>query len=649
MRPLTKETASNLKPLNPPTTDRIKVGLASDSKHFVMHPFGITQHNGTYAEGRPSFKANTLMRAFPERQQLTYDKWKVGATDNTAEIMYHRWPSGQVIWDDDAFSVYQYLVATRLRQGINAENIARFRQNGLLPLHELDLHPVNPLAKYQELALVNCYDAEGYALFMEQGTGKTGIVVARVCNEAPEHRRKTGKPYLVLVVCPKQLRFNWCAEFEKFGTCKGRVTRLTGENAVDRLKEIIIGVKAEPDDDFCVIVASYDHLWRSPELQNIPWDLAVADESHYGKNPQAKRTEALHKLRDASRQRMVLTGTPITNSIFDLWSQLEFLGEGWSGFTNYYQFTQFYGVWDRSQDGTGFDKVVGLQNLPFMQERLARTSLIIRKAEALPDLPDKVYDTIETSMTKEQQEIYQEVALNLMVEVENELSRDDPKQMIVQNILTKLLRLAQITSGFIVYDPVRNDDGEELRPAILDRFDPNPKLEDLVKILKEKGRNDKTIVWACFIQDIRSIMARLRMEGIDAVSFYGETKEAEREEAVRRFNEDPHCKVFVGNQAAGGTGLNLLGYPPGSEHADLYDTNANHIIYYSQNWSMPQRAQSEDRAHRRGTRTHVQITDLMIPGTIDEEIRKRVTAKIDVANFVSDVRSILRNVFNREF
>jgi SNF2 family DNA or RNA helicase len=205
-----------------------------------------------------------------------------------------------------------------------------------------------------------------------------------------------------------------------------------------------------------------------------------------------------------------------------------------------------------------------------------------------------------------------------------------------------LLRLAQITSGFYKWNPTYNEEGEVVAEGGVDRFDPNPKIEALIEILKEKGPNDKTIVWANWIQDIKSIRARLEQEGIGCVTFYGGTKEDDRAIAEYEFNHNADIKVFVGNPAAGGTGLNLLGYPPGE--GDDYPSNCNHVIYYSQDWSSIKRSQSEDRAHRRGTREPVRITDLCIPRTIDEEIRARVLKKRINAASIADVREILRNV-----
>ena len=212
----------------------------------------------------------------------------------------------------------------------------------------------------------------------------------------------------------------------------------------------------------------------------------------------------------------------------------------------------------------------------------------------------------------------------------------NPKAMTVNNILTQMLRLAQITSGFITWDAELDADGNPLSRSV-EAFPMNQKLDRLVDLIKENGEG-KIFVWATFVFDIRAIAARLELEGIKAVTFYGGTSEADRAEAERQFNFEPSCKVFIGNPAAGGTGLNLLGYPPGDDTATTF---CDRVIYYSQNWSMVQRAQSEDRCHRRGTKQQVRITDLCCPNTIDEEIRDRVVLKRARALEITDLRDIL--------
>lgn len=772
MKVLSEATDRLFRPIEFSTHDRLHVSLNAEGDRFICSFY----QEVTDRRGYPSYNVRRYFVArFPERRQLDgLCVWELAATDTTANLIDKVWPASQLIMDDDAKVIYQYCLATTERQDQVAEAVAHYKADKTLPSQQFDLHCTNKLASYQQVGLYCSVQSEGYGLFMEQGTGKTAVVIARICNEAKalgqqipaeilvkaentirqaqtairknreellenaktraqrfrarlmkiveerarrrlveihfvgvaaemikraqdtldnvnrqatyeraraetkalqfkalsnkkaeadaddfatvtmneakaqaaaliaKSRVKAKKPrmYRAIIVCPNNVRQNWYREFEKFATEPGQVTVLRG-GQVERAKLLVEAFTPDGDSKYTVIITSYETLIRSwNAIRMVEWDLSVLDESHYIKSQGSKRYKFALQLRDRSKRRMVLTGTPITNTPLDLFTQFEFMGKGFSGFRTWNAFRQFYGVYNTSAQG--HQALVGMQNLPFMQERLARLSFIIHKTEALPDLPDKVYDISEVEMTAEQAEYYNQLARTLALEIERDLESGGPKQLVVNNILTKLLRLAQITSGFITWDATYDEDGNVVSARQIDRLDPNPKLEALVELLKEKGPNDKTLVWACWVQDIRSIAARLALEGIDAVTFYGGTSEADRQEAERRFNEDPNCRVFIGNPAAGGVGLNLLGYPPNGDGS--HATNCNHVIYFSQNWSPTARSQSEDRAHRRGTRENVRITDLCVPNTIDEDIRERVLQKRTRALEIADIRATLNNV-----
>jgi SNF2 family DNA or RNA helicase len=276
-----------------------------------------------------------------------------------------------------------------------------------------------------------------------------------------------------------------------------------------------------------------------------------------------------------------------------------------------------------------------------IQERLARQAYLIKKVDALPDLPPKVYDIHEVEMTAEQETVYRQLCETLMAEFENMLADADGKDvLVVNNILTQMLRLAQITSGFVGIPQVVDEMGNVVQTAKINRFDPNPKIEAIVEILKEKEPEQKTIIWTNWVQNIKTLKARLDYEGIKAVTYYGDTSEADRAFAVTSFNEDPATKVLIGNPRAGGVGLNLLGHKIGGEAT----TYCDHVIYFSQNWSAVDRSQSEDRPHRRGTSCHVRYTDLVVPATIDEEIRCRVMDKRTSALKIQDVRAVISRI-----
>jgi len=660
MKPLTKATARILQPIKLQDSDRLELTLQKDGEAFTARVYAVTKDsNGKDVKGLASWGARTtFIERVPERSRLGRDggasgwveSWTIGATDTTVAVISALWPIQQVIFrDQDTVTMFNYLVTSSLNYDFAAELSAHYQETKTAPPASFPKKDGITLAPYQITATAISKRVEAFALFMEMGTGKTAISVTRMCADALQNT--SGKALKVIIVTPKNVRTNWVDEIEKFAVCKGRTTVIRGGN-LDRIKLLLDAFSnLTPDEKFTAIIVSYESMVRMmPALKGVEWDLAILDEGHFIKSGKTKRAHAAMELREIVKKRMLLTGTPITNSPLDLYTQLEFLGRGFSGFRSFAAFAKFYGVFAKNSE-TGMRKLIAFQNMPFMRERLSRYSFIIRKEEALPDLPAKVHDVIEVEMTPEQVQVYSDLRDTLAAEIEGELNRaGDKASLAVNNSLTKLLRLAQITSGFLpLQEEIFDENGEFKIQKDLYRFDPNPKLDALVEAVKDDmiDPNNKTIIWAHFVQDIRSIRARLEMEGINAVTYYGATKDEDRENAIRSFNNDPNVRVFIGNQGAGGTGVNLLGYDVkknGNGASSDNETNANHVIYYSQDWSSPKRSQSEDRAHRRGTRAPVRITDLVVPNSIDEEIRIRVLKKRTMAFAISDVREILRAV-----
>lgn len=683
IEPLCEETKLLLAPIRFDKKDRLHIDIDEEGKRFMVTPMSavpvprkagipiweiMREHTSRYAASSTytrqfrwepdlagggtfvsvipggSYEATvTWFERVPERKRLMGGGWLLAATDFTAIIINALWDRDKIMFEPNAKVVFDYLLMRFTSQTVSAAQRARYRVHDDVPDIGLLDHPELPLAPYQKIATVTSIGQESMALFMEQGTGKTPCVISRICHEAS--RRTSDVPYRVLVVCPKNVRANWINELNRFATCPGTSVVLRG-GKLDRIKTILTAMfdSQTAGHKWVVVCASYESMQNTWDaISRIEWDLCVLDESHFIKWHNTKRAKTAIQLRPMTKNRMCLTGTPITNTVFDLWTQLEFLGEGLSGFLSFENFRSYYGKFIKREDGGNM--LVSYQNLPILRERLARLAYIIRKEEALPDLPAKVFDVCEVEMTPEQADVYRAIRDQLVAEIRNDMedAAAKGKTITVNNVLTKLLRLAQITSGFMSYDVIYDELGNMVEPKTIDRFDPNPKIDALVEMIKESGPLDKIIVWACFVQDIKSIRARLQAEGIDCVTFYGGTSDDDRVEAERRFNGDPICKVFIGNPAAGGTGLNLRGYNPDDPTSE---TNCNHVIYFSQNWSMTARAQSEDRAHRRGTRTNVRITDLAIAGTIDEEIRIRVTQKRVTAYQIQDIQSILERIMN---
>lgn len=642
MKALSETTAKLFAPLSFAKTDRLHISLSREGNKFIASLSASDERRG---RGWLSTNASRewLLRV-PERKELDgLNEWELAATDVTACIIDNVWPKSQVSFDADAKLFFDYLLLTCDQQMANADTHAAYKLEKRVPQHSFELHPELPLSDYQQVALHCASQSEGYGLFMEQGCGKTPVMIANVCNAA-KALRATGEKrmYRAVVVAPNNVRMNWKNEFDKFSTCKGKVTVLRG-GQMQRTKDFIEAVATCDDELYTVVVMSYDCMVRMIEMiTSVEWDIAVLDEAHCIKWPETKRCHAAMKLRDAAKVRIPLTGTPICNSILDLYALFEFMGKGMSGFNSWKNFRSFYGVF--KDLARGRQKLIGMQNLPFMQERLARCSFIITKEEALPDLPKKVYSIREVEMTAEQKAAYEQIAIYLSHEIESDLndSDDNGRSLTITNVLTKMLRLAQVTSGFITWDPIVADDGAVLQPRRVERFKEQPKMDEIINALKERDATEKTLIWACWVSDIEALAARCEKEGIKCVTYYGSTSEKNRIEAERAFNEDPDCTVFIGNPAAGGTGLNLLGYPPG--RGDEFATDVTQEYYFSQDWSPLKRGQSEDRAHRRGTRRPVTIFDFCVPSTIDEEIRARVLRKRVTAYTIADIREILSNI-----
>lgn len=647
MKLLTPATERLVAPISLSSSDRLSLSLDNDGIRFIAK---IHAGDGF----QPSFQACSIFtKRIPEHKHVHTDEWPFtwlfAATDTTALIINAIWKPEQIEFVDvHAETMYKHLLLRYAAQDRNVELQADFRSGAQIetPPWFVDNPPESKLqlVPYQRVAAIAAMQSFGYALFMPPGTGKTPITVNVMCNEA--RRLQADRMYRALIVCPCNVRMNWSREIDRFSTVPHITTVLRG-NKIKRTRELVYAMLANSDEQMTAVIVSYELMVRMIDaLCGIEWDLVAVDESHSIATPSTLRTKKALQLRENARKRMVLTGTPIRNSTLDLFAQLEFLGKGCSGFIGWENFKQFYGVWRPTEYG---EVLEGVQNLPFMQERLLRSAFMISKKEALPDLPDKTYDIIEITMSDEQIEAYKQLSKELIYEIEVEIQNAvTPKQraMAVSNILTKMLRLSHITSGFYTLDEVLDLDGTVVIPKEVRYFPNNPKLEALVELLHEKGPNEKTIIWSVWVPSIQLLSARLKHEGIKHVLYYGQVSHRMREAAEYDFNHDPETKVMIGNPGAGGVGLNLIGYPPG--RPDEFDTNANHAMYYDQDWSFVKREQSEDRLHRKGTREPVRVTDLCCPQTIDEEIRARVVEKKTLSFEITDIKQIIHSIMSGE-
>ena len=297
-----------------------------------------------------------------------------------------------------------------------------------------------------------------------------------------------------------------------------------------------------------------------------------------------------------------LTGSPVTKSPLDLFSQCEFLSPNCLNYNSYYAFQARYAVLvERKLATHTFKQIVGYRHLDELQKKLEHFSFRVTKDECL-DLPDKVFTRREIELTDEQRKAYDQMKLMALTLIDGNL-------MSTNNALTQIMRLHQIVCGHVKFDDGRQEDI------------PNNRIKELLATIEEC--DGKIIIWANYRRDIENIKNALaEAYGMTTVAtYYGDTEAEERQEIVERFQDMASpLRFFVGNPRTGGYGLTL--------------TAAHTVIYYSNNFDLEVRLQSEDRAHRIGQTNKVTYIDFISPGTVDEHIVKALRNKINIASQV---------------
>lgn len=336
--------------------------------------------------------------------------------------------------------------------------------------------------------------------------------------------------------------------------------------------------------------------------------LALVDESTCIKNHKAKRTKAAIEIGQKCKARRIATGSPITNSPLDLYSQCAFLDKGLLGYGSFYAFKNTFADIERVQNrqGVSYEKILRYKNLDTLSGKLNKFSYRITKKECL-DLPDKVYITRDVELTPEQKTVYQEMYNSQFAVFKDE--NGGYHDMSTSVVLTKLLRLHQVLCGTFT-----SDEGKLIRL-------PENRTQALKEVLDETS--GKVIIWANYIEDIEAIRTMLTKEfGAGSfVTYYGATSADDRTKAITLF-QDPNSPVrfFLGNTQTAGRGITL--------------TQASTVVYYSNNFSLELRQQSEDRAHRLGQENKVTYIDLVVRGSLDERIIKSLIEKRNIANEV---------------
>ena len=457
---------------------------------------------------------------------------------------------------------------------------------------------------HQIKALEKSWNKIAYAYFMEMGTGKSKVLVDNIAM-----LYDNGNINGALIIAPKGVYRNWySSEIPTHLASHIQHKMVLWTASTSKTKDKEYQQLFESDYDLHILVMNVEAFstkkgidFASKFLRTHKTIMAV-DESTTIKTPSAKRTKAIVDLGTKAHYRRILTGSPVTKSPLDLYTQCAFLHEDLLGFSSFYAFRNRYAhMIDRNFGGRRVQIVGSYQRLDELADILNKFSYRVLKEDCL-DLPEKIYIKREIELTDEQEKAYATMKSAALASIKGKLAT-------APHVLTQMMRLHQITCGHL-----KTDEGDitELK---------SNRLDELMDVLEEV--EGKAIIWANYIYDIEHIVAEIKKKyGDDSVvQYYGAIASDQRQTNIEKF-QDPksNYRFFVGNPQSGGYGITL--------------TCANTVIYYSNGYDLEKRLQSEDRAHRIGQKKSVTYVDLIAAKTIDEKIVKALRAKINIASTI---------------
>lgn len=449
--------------------------------------------------------------------------------------------------------------------------------------------------KHQEHALALSVELPNFALFMEQGTGKTKVML-----DTAAYLHERGEIDGVLVVAPNGVHVNWLRNeipvhlpdwCDRVCAAWRATARVAEKRAIEaimkpekRLRIFTMNIEALSSDRGIKTAEKFLKTGRM---------LFVLDEGHTIKTPGSRRTKSIVALGRLAPYKRLLTGTPITQGYQDLFSQFAFLDKDILGFSSFYTFKARYLVMGGFEDRA----VVAYKNSDELLHKVDGYSYTVLKKDCL-DLPERTYKNRYVEMSSEQRKHYDELCEELRTQIEDH-------EFTITAAIVKLLRLRQILGGFMT---VAEDPGR-----VIPIPGTNTKMSALLSELGETP--GQAIIWATFRAELEAIGKALNVP-----VYYGGTKTEERTELIDKFQAG-EMKYFVANPKAAGTGLTL--------------TAAGYTYWYSNDFSLATRLQADDRNHRIGQTKNVLYTDLICAGTIDEHIHKALRKKRDLASTLS--------------
>jgi SNF2 family DNA or RNA helicase len=457
---------------------------------------------------------------------------------------------------------------------------------------------------HQLRALEMSWDKKVFAYFMEMGVGKSKVLIDNISMLYDK-----GNINGVLIVAPKGVYKNWFdSEIPTHMSDHVEKKVVLWEANITKSKQRELDILFKTDEDLHILIMNVEAFSTKKGTQfaqkflSCHKTLMAIDESTTIKSPTAARTKSIIDLGKEVKYKRILTGSPVTKSPLDLFTQCYFLDPWLLEQQSYYSFKTRYAITRKINVGPrSVEIVVGYKNLGELSDKLKTFSYRVLKDDCL-DLPEKTFMKRIIKLSPEQQKVYNQMKQMALAELNGKL-------VTTASVLTQLMRLHQITCGHF-----KADDGSV---QLLN----NERIDELLSILNEV--EGKAIIWAHYRHDIEVIVDHIKKEYGDnsVMTYYGDTSTDDRQTSIKNI-QDPNSPVrfLVGTPQTGGYGITLTG--------------ASTMIYYSNGYDLEKRQQSEARIDRIGQTKNMTYIDIIAENTVDEKIVDALRKKVNIASKV---------------
>lgn len=523
------------------------------------------------------------------------------------EIPGRRWHADAKVWSfplDSIKEVIEMWPATAEKLRAEAKEYSRFAQiereykedteekaePEKLPLPDLSWYtwkrkPYEHQRRMVQYALAH----KQFAFLCEMGTGKT-LAAINFCNILFE----TWRAKRALIVAPKTI----CSVWEKEIAKDSNFPVYTAHDKTKKRKIAILRLQFEKI--YCII--NYEALTammkgkdnRMQKEIGSNFNIVILDESTRIKNPKAKTTKNILKTFPEVPYKLILSGTPVTQSPVDIYSQYRFLNNNFLRWKNWYSFRNYFCI----MGGYMNYQIIGYRKLPLLKSLIGKHALQIKKEDCI-DLPQKIYERRETDMSRPLKSQYTEMKRNLILEVENN------EDLTAENVLVKMKYLQRISSGHFLTEQKDNS-----------------KINLLEETICDLPEGEQFIVWVFFRKSIELIEDLLKRMKIKYSVLHGDIKD--RGAQIDNFQSGER-RCMIGQIQTGGMGITL--------------TAAHYSIIFENSFSLQDRKQLEDRIHRPGQNKKCVYIDLILKKSLDKKIlhaiqTKQTTAKAIVDSFL---------------